>query len=265
MGDTSTYVNTTVNEVDNFANHNLDELMTYFNATLEEAGNSMKDLVDDTLSDINFDEIENITNFIYNVSETFVTNKANSSIDLLKLLNEDVANINASISEVIDGLSNIANDDNCSGNTTCVDIISGLIPSIEGIQQNLSNFDTIDQAIQSITDISNSVDLNQIKELVELVNVAEESLTEFSDEFVNNFTQGITNDIVTITDDIQSQVKNLTDDLRDIDLNNTEAIGDTIDSLAESTDFILYATLVPAIILGVALLLSCFGLILGKQ
>ena len=71
-----------------------------------------------------------------------------------------------------------------------------------------------------------------------------------------------------VTERFLSQVKNLTDQLRNIDLNNTEAvvqIGDTIDSLAESTDFILYATLVPAIILGVALLFSCFGLILGKQ
>ena len=32
---------TAFNEVDNFADHNLVELMTYFNATLEEAGNSV--------------------------------------------------------------------------------------------------------------------------------------------------------------------------------------------------------------------------------
>ena len=213
MGDTSTYVNTTVNEVDNFADHNLDELMTYFNATLEEAGNSVKDLVDDTLSDINFDEIKNITNFMYSVSETFVTNDANSSIDLLNLLNEDVANIKTNISEVLDGLNQIKEDQNCVGE--CIDIISDLTSSIEVIQDDLNEFDTITKTIQSITDMSDSIDLSQIEELVNLTNGAEESLNEFSDEFVNNFTQGITNDIVTITDDIQSQVKNLTNEYTD--------------------------------------------------
>ena len=60
----------------------------------------------------------------------------------------------------------------------------------------------------------------------------------------------------------------MTEQLKNIDLSNTDAIveiEETIDKFAGYTDIILYATLVPAIILGIALLFSCFGLILGTK
>ena len=66
--------------MDNFAIHNLDELLMYFNATLDEAGDLTKDLVDHTLTAINFDEIEGITNFISNISHEFVENDQQQSI-----------------------------------------------------------------------------------------------------------------------------------------------------------------------------------------
>jgi hypothetical protein len=66
-------------------------------------------------------------------------------------------------------------------------------------------------------------------------------------------------------DDIKEEITNLTDELKKIDLNNaTKDIGDKIETISGYTDTILYVTLVPAIILGVALLLSCCGLIIGN-
>ena len=266
MDDTSKYVNTTVNEVDNFALHNLDELMLYFNTTLDEAGNSTRVLVDDTLIAINFDEIENITNFIYNVSVAFANEDKNASIDLLELLKGDVSNLSTNLQDVIDELSKIHDDPTCQADPsgTCTTTVDGLKASLTNIKSGLEDFKTIDEAIDSLKDID--VDLTQIEQMVQLINDAKESITDFSEQFVNNFTQGITNDIVDITDDIKAQVTNLTDKLKNIDLNNTETIqdiGNAIDSFANYTDIILYTTLVPAIILGLALLFSCFGLILG--
>ena len=259
--DTSKYVNTTVNEVDNFAIHNLDELMLYFNTTLDEAGNSTKVLVDDTLVAINFTEIENITHFIYDVSDAFVNKDKDKSILLLNLLNGDVANITTNLEGVIDGLNRIHDDNNCI--VDCQNIVDGLTDSITNIKTSLDDFETIDNAINSINQLD--VNLTQIDQMVELINGAEETLTNFSDKFVNDFTQGITHDIANITDDIKAQVTNLTEELRKIDLDNaTIGIRDNIENFANYTDIILYATLVPAIILGVALLFSCFGLIFGK-
>ena len=267
VGDTSKYVNLTVDEVDNFALHNLDELMMYFNATLDEAGDSTKALIDNALTAIKFDDIENITNFIYDVSETFTTTNKNDLIDFLTILNVDVEGLSKGLQGVLEGLNNIASDSSCVANPDeCGNIINGLTVSITTIKTNLDGFPTINEAIKAIGDIN--VNLTQIDEMVQLINSAEDSLREFSDKFVNDFTQDISNEIVNITDEIQTQITDLTDELKNIDLSNTPAIKDievTIDNFAGYTDIILYATLVPAIILGVALLLSCFGLLFGTN
>ena len=260
-------MNVTVDEVDNFAIHNLDELTSYFDTTLEVAGEATKDLVSDTLNDIHFEEIKNITNFINNTSVTLVSEDTEVAISLLNNLNGDVTNINGSVTAVIVELEAIKNDPACSIDNVCPIVVSQLVSSIEEIKKDLTDFTTITDAIESITQVNNSIDLKQIQDMVVLINGAEESLEEFSDEFVNNFTQGISDDIKAISYDVRNQVTNLTSELKKIDLNNTDAviyIGDSIDRLEEYTDYILYATLVPAIILGIALFLSCFGLILGK-
>ena len=265
IDDTSKYVNVTVDEVDNFAIHNLDELTSYFDSTLEVAGESITDLVADTLNDIHFEEIKNITNFINDTSVTLVTEDTEVAISLLNDLNGDVTNIEDNVKAVIIGLEEIKEDVNCV--LDCKTIINQLVTSIGEVQDNLTSFTTIDDAIDSISQVNDSIDLKQIQDMVQLINGAEESLNEFSDDFVNNFTKGISNDINAIADDVRNQITNLTSELKKIDLNNTDAviyIGDSIDSLEKYTDYILYATMVPAIILGIALLLSCFGLILGK-
>ena len=260
-------MNVTVDEVDNFAIHNLDELTSYFDTTLEVAGEATKDLVSDTLNDIHFEEIKNITNFINATSVALVSEETEVAISLLNDLNGDVTNIEDNVKDVISGLEAIGNDTACSSVDDCTTIIKQLADSINQVQNDLTSFTTIDEAIKSISRVNDSIDLNQIQDMAQLINGAEESLNEFSDEFVNNFTQGISNDINAIADDVRNQVTNLTSELKKIDLNNTDAvihIGDLIDRLEEYTDYILYATLVPAIILGIALFLSCFGLILGK-
>ena len=112
------------------------------------------------------------------------------------------------------------------------------------------------------------LDLQEIcQKLVSITNTAEEALRNFSAAFVNDYTKVIRENIDNITVDIRHEVASLTSELRNIDLTNTEAVQEIDNKLAELsgyTDTVLYVSLVPAIVLGVALLLSCFGLIIGN-
>ena len=147
----------------------------------------------------------------------------------------DATNINAIVSTIQQAL-----DDNT--------IISGIIAAIDNI--------IIDNSTQ-----------NEIKELVDLTNNADALLRNFSDAFVEDYTQVIRDDVDTVKSDIKQQVTDLTKELQDIDLNNVDAIQNiskTLDDISDLSDYILYGTLGPAVILGIALLLSCIGLIIGK-
>ena len=132
---------------------------------------------------------------------------------------------------------------------------------------NSFGVESIEEINNAISQIKN-VDINtaQINDLVDLLNSAENSLRNFSSDLVNNQFQVIRDEVNKVSNDIREQITDLTDELKKIDLGNaTEGIGESIDSISEYTDFVLYATLVPAVILGIALLLSCCGLIIGNN
>ena len=267
VDDTSKYVNTTVMEVDYFANNNTDELMGHFDHILDETGKTVDTIVDDTLIGINFAEIKGIADFILNISKKFVEEDKKNAIDLLQDLSSDVDHIKANLTDISMTLGEIGDDSACINDPTniCKDAIDTVTITIEQILDAVTSYDEIDNAISQINGTLNDEDLEQIKNLVGLVNSAEEVLRNFSSAFVNDYTKVIRDDVTEIMDDIKEEITNLTDELKKIDLNNaTKDIGDQIETISGYTDTILYVTLVPAIILGFALLLSCCGLFIGN-
>ena len=265
MDDTSKYVNTTVKEVDFFADTNLDQLLGYFDDTLYETGILVDQIVDETLIGINFTDIKGIADFVLNISDKFVNEDKNKSILLLEDLSSDVDNISNNLANISTSLGEIGAEQICKDTFGCTDTISSATATIDKILQEVTSYDAINTAISQIK----GVDLNlvQINELVDVVNSAEKTLRDFSSAFVNNYTQGIRDDVMEISNDIKEQITSLTDELKKIDLGNATKDIEVkfIDPISEYTDYVLYATLVPAIVLGIALLLSCCGLIIGNS
>ena len=258
------FVNTTVAEVDYFANENVGELLGFFDGELDGAAAILNKVVDDTLIDIKFDDITNITNFVFNVSKSFEDQDKDKASNLLKNLELDVDNIKLNLSDMQVAFSNIRGE--CGADTTCQGVVDSATGAITDIRNSLDGYNLIEDTIAAINNIV--VNVTQIEVLVNLTDTAEDVLRNFSTAFVEDYTQVIKDDVHEVTKDIQSQITNLTKELNNIDLNNTEAIqdiGSQIDDFASYTDYILYATLAPAILLGIALLLSCFGLIIGMS
>jgi gas vesicle protein len=254
-------------EVDYFANNNTEELLGHFDHILDETGKTVDTIVDDTLIGINFAEIKGIADFILNISKKFVEEDKKNAIDLLQDLSSDVDHIKDNLTDISTTLDEIKSDPACTNDPTniCKDAIDTVTITIQPIIDAVTNYDEINNAISQINGTLNDEDLEKIKNLVGLVNSAEEVLRNFSSAFVNDYTKVIRDDVTEIMDDIKEEITNLTDELKKIDLNNaTKDIGDQIETISGYTDIILYVTLVPAIILGIALLLSCCGLIIGN-
>ena len=264
IGDTNMFVNNTVSEVDYFADINLKELLEYFDDELDDAGVTIGEVVDDTLTLIRFDDIQNITQFVLDISKDFMENEKNEAINLLSNLGNDTSKLIDELTDIQRGLAGIKNDDNCDN--TCKTAMDVVGPITSSILDDLKGYTIIEDAKSSIEGIN--IDVEDIETLVNLINTADEALRNFSVAFVNDYTKIISDNVHNITDDIKNQVDSLTSELRNIDLNNTKPIQDIearLDQLSEYTDVVLYVTLVPAIVLGIALLLSCFGLIIGKK
>ena len=263
IGDTNMFVNNTVAEVDYFADINLNELLGYFDDELEDAGVIIGEVVDDTLTLIQFDDIQNITQFVLDISKDFMENEKNEAINLLSNLGNDTSNLKDKLTDIQIVLGGIKDDDNCDSICkTAMDLVEDTTTTI---LDDLKGYRIIDDVKSSIESIN--IDVKDIEKLVNLTNTADEALRNFSVAFVNDYTKIISKNVHNITDDIKNQVDSLTSELRNIDLNNTEAVQDIEDRLEQLygyTDVVLYVTLVPAIVLGTALLLSCFGLIIGK-
>ena len=264
IGDTNMFVNNTVSEVDYFADINLNELLGYFDDELDDAGVMIGEVVDDTLTLIRFDDIQNITQFVLDISNDFMENEKNAAINLLSNLGNDTSKLKGKLTDIQIVLGGIKNDDKCDSNCEAAIIVAGDITT--SILDDLKGYTIIEDAKSSIEGIN--IDVEDIEKLVNLTNTADEALRNFSVAFVNDYTKIISDNVHNITDDIKNQVDSLTSELRNIDLNNTKPIQDIearLDQLSEYTDVVLYVTLVPAIVLGIALLLSCFGLIIGKK
>ena len=263
IGDTNRFVNNTVAEVDYFADRNLEELLGYFDDELDDAGLTIGEVVDDTLSLIRFDDIQNITQFVLNISKDFMDNEKNEAVNLLSNLGNDTSKLKDKLTDIQIVLAGIKSDTNCDGNCAAAMDLVGDITT--GILDDLKGYTIIEDAKSSIESIN--IDVEDIEKLVNLINTADEAFRNFSVAFVNDYTKIISDNVHNITDDIRNQVDSLTSELRNIDLNNTKPVQDIehrLDQLSGYTDVVLYVTLVPAIVLGIALLLSCFGLIIGK-
>ena len=263
IGDTNLFVNNTVSEVDYFADINLKELLGYFDDELDDAGVTIGEVVDDTLTLIRFADIQNITQFVLDISKDFMENEKNEAINLLSNLGNVTSKLKDKLTDIQIVLGRIKNDDNCDGNCkAAMDAVGDITTSIV---DDLDGYTIIEDAKSSIESIN--IEVDDIETLVNLINKADEALRNFSVAFVNDYTKIISDNVHNITDDIKNQVDSLTSELRNIDLNNTKPVQDIehrLDQLSGYTDAVLYVTLVPAIVLGIALLLSCFGLIIGK-
>ena len=265
ISDTNLFVNNTVAEVDYFANENLDELLTYFDDELENAGVIIEKVVDETLTLIQFDDIQNITNFVLDISKDFMENEKDLAIELLSNLENDTSNLGDRLQDIQIVLAKIKDDSGCQAVPECQQAVTDVEDITSDILNKLTTYSIIEEAKSSIEGIT--IDVEEIQKLVSLTNTAEEALRNFSAAFVNDYTKVIRENVDNITVDIRHQVASLTSELRNIDLNNTEAVQEIDNKLAELsgyTDTVLYVSLVPAIVLGVALLLSCFGLIIGN-
>ena len=84
------YVNSTVTQVDYFADKNLDELSEFFETELDNAGVAVNKIVNNTIIGIQLDEVINIVNFVSNLTTDFVTNGKKNATSLLETLNKDV-------------------------------------------------------------------------------------------------------------------------------------------------------------------------------
>ena len=172
------------------------------------------------------------------------------------------------MNDIQKGIDDIYNDPACQ--SACHQAIddSKIKDVVSTIQTALTDNTIIKDIITAIDDITiDNSTLEQMEILVDLTKNADTLLRNFSDAFVQDYIQVIRDDVNTVTDDIKKQVTDLTKELQDIDLNNVDVIkniSDTIHNISDISDYILYGTLGPAIILGIALLLSCFGLIIGK-
>ena len=265
ISDTNLFVNNTVAEVDYFAKENLDELVAYFDDELEDAGVIIEEVVNETLTLIQFDDIQNITNFVLDISKDFMENEKSVAIELLSDLENDTSNLGDRLKHIQTVLAKILEDSVCQGSQECKDAVNGVGGITSDILDTLTSYTIINETKSSIESIT--IDVKEIETLVNLTNTAEEALRSFSAAFVNDYTKIIRDNIDNITVDIRSEVASLTSELRNIDLNNTKAvqeIDDKLNQLSGYTDAVLYVTLVPAIVLGVALVLSCFGLIIGN-
>ena len=265
ISDTNLFVNNTVAEVDYFSKENLDELVAYFNDELEDAGVIIEEVVNETLSLIQFDDIQNITNFVLDISNDFMENEKSAAIELLSNLENDTSNLGDRLRDIQTVLAKILVDSGCQTVPACQEAINDVGDITSDILSQLTSYTIIEEAKSSIEGIT--IDVEEIQKLVKLTNTAEEALRNFSAAFVNDYTKVIRENVDNITVDIRHEVATLTSELRNIDLNNTEAVQEIDNKLAELsgyTDTVLYVSLVPAIVLGVALLLSCFGLIIGN-
>ena len=265
ISDTNLFVNNTVAEVDYFAKENLDELLTYFDDELENAGVIIEEVVNETLTLIQFDDIQNITNFVLDISNDFMENEKSAAIELLSNLENDTSNLGDRLQDIQIVLAKILDDSGCKAVPECEEAVTDVGAITSDILNKLTSYTIIEEAKSSIEGIT--IDVEEIQKLVSLTNTAEEALRNFSAAFVNDYTKVIRDNIDNITVDIRSEVASLTSELRNIDLKNTKAvqeIDDKLNQLSGYTDAVLYVTLVPAIVLGVALLLSCFGLIIGN-
>ena len=265
ISDTNLFVNNTVAEVDYFAKENLDELVAYFDDELEDAGVIIEEVVNETLSLIQFDDIQNITNFVLDISNDFMENEKSAAIELLSNLENDTSNLGDRLRDIQTVLAKILVDSGCQAVPECQDAVNDVGKITSDILSQLTSYTIIEEAKSSIEGIT--IDVEEIQKLVSLTNTAEEALRNFSAAFVNDYTKVIRENVDNITVDIRHEVATLTSELRNIDLNNTEAVQEIDNKLAELsgyTDTVLYVSLVPAIVLGVALLLSCFGLIIGN-
>ena len=265
ISDTSLFVNNTVAEVDYFAKENLDELLTYFDDELENAGVIIEEVVNDTLTLIQFDDIQNITNFVLDISNDFMENEKSGAIELLSNLENDTSNLGDRLQDIQIVLTKIKDDSGCQAVPECQEAVTDVEDITSDILNKLTTYTIIEEAKSSIEGIT--IDVEEIQKLVSLTNTAEEALRNFSAAFVNDYTKVIRENVDNIAVDIRHEVASLTSELRNIDLNNTEAVQEIDNKLAELsgyTDTVLYVSLVPAIVLGVALLLSCFGLIIGN-
>ena len=265
ISDTNLFVDNTVAEVDYFANQSLNELLTYFDDELENAGVIIEEVVNETLTLIQFDDIQNITNFVLDISNDFMENEKDLAIELLSNLENDTSNLGDRLNDIQIVLAKILVDSGCQAVPECQEAVTDVEDITSDILNKLTTYTIIEEAKSSIEGIT--IDVEEIQKLVSLTNTAEEALRNFSVAFVNDYTKVIRENVDNITVDIRNEVASLTSELRNIDLNNTEAVQEIDNKLAELsgyTDTVLYVSLVPAIVLGVALLLSCFGLIVGN-
>mgnify|MGYP003310176530 CR=1 FL=1 len=107
------YVNSTVTQVDYFADKNLDELSEFFETELDDAGNTVNKIVNDTIIGVQLDEVIKIVSFVSNLTIDFVTNGKNNATFLLDTLNQDVSAISAEMDETQQSIENIYNDPQC--------------------------------------------------------------------------------------------------------------------------------------------------------
>ena len=239
----------------------------FFDTELDDAGIAIGKIVDDTITGIKLVEVIKIVSFVSNLTVDFATNGKGNATTLLDTLNQDVVMIHGKIGEIQQSIDNIYNSPACNGICQAFIDRTNIQSTVVTIQEALGKNTIISGIITEIDNIVfNDSTLEEIEGLVDLTHKADTLLGNFSEAFVQDYTQVVRDKVDKVKDNIKRQVVDLTKELQDIDLNNVDTIKDiskTLDDITDVSSYILKWTLGPAIILTIALLLSCIGLIIG--
>ena len=265
MNDSETYIDSLRVELEYLTDQNVNETFDHLEHEITGWQSNIANIVDHTITQSPLKDALGYAYFLGNVSNRFVENDQKKIVDSLRQISIDTGNVKNVVNEISNDNDNILDNAICEADDECQRITNGIQKVINDINREIDNFSVIKKKADKIDDISlensNANDLDvwtkqPLKNLKHSMNISafnehlrqsRESLKEFVKKPVE------------ILQNLHRSVNGKSEEVG----KHVNTIFSTYLSEYFSYGYIIF--LVLSLIIALALLMACVGLLFGKD